>query len=56
MRVFEQVTRLISSNGQNGQVERAKHLSDLLEDLTVGCISRIEYLLSLRGFDDEASP
>lgn len=56
MREGKEMAWLVSSNRNYSQIERTISFPYFLEDLTIGCITRIEYLLALRSLDNKASP
>jgi hypothetical protein len=53
---LENAPGLIGSDGQNCQIKRSKHLTDLIEDRTVASISRIKDIRLEWSFNYEPSP
>lgn len=56
MLTFKQFPWLISPNWKYTKINLSKLLSNFFKDITISCVTCIEYFLSLRSFDHKTTP
>lgn len=52
----QELSGLVGPNRQNGEIKRPILVSNFFENLCIGSISWVEYLLIIRSLDNESSP